>query len=422
MRQILFCLALIATFGLLAQDSTTPKPPGSKKRKKAVRAKRPVAPRVTPAQRAAARAEIEARLRDDLSIENREALEPFYRSLETAPIHILQFGDSHTASDDWVNAMRTPLQTRFGDGGPGFVQAGRPYRGARRYDARGMNSVGWRTQGTLTQRGDPYQGLSGISITTVLPDQTVSFSASGEALGLHFLRQSGGGRIEITADGQLLDTVATDGDTAPGFAQWPLNPGTHEILARTLDHAPVRLYGWTLENPRGATFETLGINGAQAGMMLDWDETLWAAGAAGRKPNLVILAYGTNEANSPRWEREPYLAGLEALFARLRRALPGTPILMVGPPDCGRLRPLAHLDAVVEAQRDFARAKGVAFWDWRSHMGGPGSVKQWVTAGYAQADYIHMTGEGYRLIGETLVNSLLPPQGDKPIEQTRENR
>jgi hypothetical protein len=30
---------------------------------------------------------------------------------------VLQFGDSHTASDDWVNSMRSLLQTKYGDGG-----------------------------------------------------------------------------------------------------------------------------------------------------------------------------------------------------------------------------------------------------------------------------------------------------------------
>jgi lysophospholipase L1-like esterase len=52
-------------------------------------------------------------------------------------------------------------------------------------------------------------------------------------------------------------------------------------------------------------------------------------------------------------------------------------------------------------------------------MGGPGSVKLWVTAGYGQSDYIHMTGEGYRMVGEMIVNALLELQHN---EQARENR
>jgi lysophospholipase L1-like esterase len=41
-----------------------------------------------------------------------------------------------------------------------------------------------------------------------------------------------------------------------------------------------------------------------------------------------------------------------------------------------------------------------------------------VTAGYGQSDYIHMTGEGYRMVGETIVNALLELQQN---EQARED-
>jgi lysophospholipase L1-like esterase len=186
---------------------------------------------------------------------------------------------------------------------------------------------------------------------------------------------------------------------------------------RTLDRGWVRLFGWALDNPSGLTFETLGINGALAHAMLWWDETLWASEVAARNPALVILAYGTNEANSRLWTLEQYRLDMKAIIDRVRRAAPQASILMIGPPDCGKLRPLLHLSEVVAAQRDIAREQNVAFWDWRLHMGGPGSVKIWVTAGYSQADYIHMTGEGYRLIGETIVNSLMEMQN----EQAREN-
>ena len=55
-------------------------------------------------------------------IENGSALASFFAALQEGdPVHILQFGDSHTASGAWVNAMRKAAQTRYQDGGPGFV-------------------------------------------------------------------------------------------------------------------------------------------------------------------------------------------------------------------------------------------------------------------------------------------------------------
>jgi hypothetical protein len=72
-------------------------------------------------------------------------------------------------------------------------------------------------------------------------------------------------------------------------------------------------------------------------------------------------------------------------------------ILMIGPPDCGRLHPLLQL---IDIQRKIVRHQGVAFWGWRMHMGGPGIVKRWVLAGWSQQDYIRLTAEGYQMLGK----------------------
>jgi lysophospholipase L1-like esterase len=413
-KRIALSLVVFAVFGAaLATGAAT-----KKKTKKT-----PPAPRITAAQRAAARTEIARRMSaagDEF--ENPEALDPFFASLadSTQPVHILQFGDSHTASDDWVDSMRAPLQQKYGDGGPGFVQAGRPFRGYRRFDARTNQSAGWVTQGTMSQRGDPNQGLSGVSISTSYANQTVTFEASGTSLTLFYLQQPAGGQVDITADGQDLGPLNTQGDPAPAAMTWQLAPGPHEITLRTVDKEWIRLFGWTLDNPTGLTFETLGINGAQANVILGWDETLWASEVKARNPSLVILAYGTNEANSHLWTLEQFRADMKAVIDRVRRAAPQAALLMIGPPDCGKLRPLLHLGEVVAAERDIAREQQVAFWDLRKHMGGPGAVKLWVTAGYGQADYIHMTGEGYRLTGESIVNALL--EREKRHEQAKQDR
>jgi lysophospholipase L1-like esterase len=405
-----------------AVAAKTPARSASRKKTKAPVRRTVAVPRVTAAQRAAARNEVASQLNgENLTVENPAALTAFYEalqpdSLQAQPVHILQFGDSHTASDDWVHSMRTLLQTRFGDGGPGFVQAGRPYRGYRRFDAHGNNSPGWSTEGTMALRGDPYQGLSGVSISTGSAGQTVTLSATGEGLNVFYLRQPGGGALELTDGNQSVGTIQTSGETGPGVATFSLAPGAHELTLRTLDRAPVRLFGWTVENKAGLTFETLGINGAQANVLLGWSEPVWAAAMAARKPALVILAYGTNEANSPRWAAQTFRTDLEGVLERVRQAAPQASILLVGPPDCGRLHPLAHLAEVIALQREIAREQNVAFWDWRQHMGGPGAIRRWVAAGYAQTDYIHMTGEGYRMVGEMIVTALLenPRAADTP--------
>jgi lysophospholipase L1-like esterase len=258
----------------------------------------------------------------------------------------------------------------------------------------------------MQMRGDANQGLSGISISTSMPNQTVSLTAHGESLQIFYLQQPGGGEIELTIDGEKVGAFATDGDLGPGQSEYSLAPGMHQLTLRTLHFAPVRLFGWTLDNKRGVTVETLGINGAQASVMLDWNQKIWETELGLRNPSLVILAYGTNEANSHLWTGEQYRADLTAIIERIRHTVPAASILLIGPPDCGRLQPLLHLDEVIDVQRQTARQLNVAFWDWRMHMGGPRIVKRWVVAGWSQADHIHLTFEGYRMLGKMIFDQL----------------
>jgi len=397
-------------------------PPKKKKKRPATAAP------VSAAVRLAAREEIEAKIAAvKTGIENPGALASYFASLQAGdPVHILMYGDSHTASDDWANAIRIAAQAKYGDGGPGFVQAGHPYKGYRRFDASGGNSPLWKTEGTMAIHGDPNQGLSGISISTNAAGQTVNLTASGEALEVFYLQQPGGGQLELTIDGQSAGAFTTDGDLGPGQSEYSLTPGPHQLSLRTLNFAPVRLFGWAVDNKpednkQGVTVETLGINGAQANVILDRNEPIWAAELNQRNPSLVILAYGTNEANSHLWTADQYRMDLNAVIDRIRRATPAASILMIGPPDCGRLQPLLHLSEVIDIQREIARIQNVAFWDWRLHMGGPGIVKRWVQAGWSQQDYIHLTFEGYRMLGKLVFDQL---EGASSIsyEQTGQNR
>lgn len=349
-------------------------------------------------------------------LENAGALVPFFQQLshpaEDESVHILQYGDSHTASDDWANELRRQLQAKFGAGGPGYTLAGHPFLGYRRFDSQGSSSKGWFTAGTIGHKGDGIDGLAGVSITSHSAGEAVSLSVECEQLELHFLRQPGGGRLEFSVDGAPNQTIDTDGELGPGIFTYATTPGLHEYRLRTLSSAAVRLFGWVAQNHTGVTYETLGINGAQASVMLGWDWTIVASELMSRDPGLIVLAYGTNEALSRSWTAEQYRADLIEVIHRLRTAVPTASILMIGPPDCsyrahGRRAPFPHLEQVIEIQREVAQANGCAFWDWRAAMGGPGSGRQWVQAGLGQGDYTHLTGAGYRMAGDVLFDELM---------------
>lgn len=356
------------------------------------------------------------------ALESPAALVPFFERLyrlktqpEAGLVRILHYGDSHTAADEWTGMLRMQFQMRFGEGGGGFSHAGQPFRGYRRLGQKSSMSKGWRSGGLLTREGDGFNGMSGISIETSQAGETISLDADCQATEIFYLKQPGGGSMRIVEDGAVVETVATDGELGAGYFRFDAaSPGVsrRHFEIETLDDAPVRLFGWVTENERGVTYETLGINGAQADLSSRWNEDLLQSQIARRDPALIVLAYGTNEASNRDWNRSNYREAFSALIQRFRRIAPMASILVIGPPDRlhrvrRRWQPFDKMDSIVAAQREAAMENGCAFWDVRARMGGAGAMRKWVAARYAQRDHVHFTGPGYQLLGEIVSRDIL---------------
>ena len=359
-----------------------------------------------------------------LPVENAAALVPFFEQLYrqqhgelAGPLRALHYGDSHVAADEWTGDIRERLQQTFGDGGSGYSLAGRPWNTYRRFDVKSGSTRGWHSDGLVGRTGDGIYGLGGVSMTASSPRQSVYLVAEGQQFELYYLQQPGGGAIQIYDNGTPVERISTDGDTAPSYFHYDAEPGAHRLEAETLERAPVRLFGWVAEKPTGVTYEALGINGASASMMLDWNEVVLKSNIERRNPALIVLSYGTNEAGRKDWTLESYRDMFTRLLERLRADAPTATILVIGPPDRAvRVRgkgwvTLDNVDMIVEAEREAALAKGCAFWDQRAKMGGKGSMREWVLAGMAQGDYVHLTAPGYHMIGDAMFRDLMSEYG-----------
>jgi len=352
-------------------------------------------------------------------IEQSAVLVPFFEQLfllssrqNHPPVHILHFGDSHTAADEWTGGLRDLLKERFGDGGSGFSVAGHPFPGYRRFDANGGGSAGWHADGLRSAAGDGYFGLGGVSISTVQAGQSVFIETECDSIEIDYLQQPNGGTVALYDYDQRLEEFSTAGDLGPGFVSYQIPLGPHRFTLKTLTSRPVRLFGWAADKQAGITYEALGINGAEASVILRWDEKMLATYLRRRNPGLIVLAYGTNESVEPKANIESYRAMFSSLLQMFRRALPATAILVVGPPDGylryrGKWQLLAEVDGIITAQQSACRENGCAFWDTRERMGGMGAMRDWVFAGLAQGDYIHFTPAGYRQLAGVLFADIM---------------
>jgi lysophospholipase L1-like esterase len=368
--------------------------------------------------------------------------QPALSNSNSKTVRILQYGDSHTAADIFTGEMRARLQQQFGDGGLGFQFPGHPFAGYHLAGSLRSQTTGWVTEGNrFTTLGDGDLGMGGISIETSQPEQSITLETTCTTMQLHFLQQEGGGRLQFLDNGVALSTVNTateagTGTNSAGTFAYSCTPGLHDFEFRTLDHAPVKLFGLVTEQP-GATYECIGLNGAVAPLMLRWNPTLFNDYLRQRSPNLIVLAYGTNEAGSSAAHLDDYPTEFANILDNLHRVAPNASILVLGPPDramsSGRGRraswhAFSGTDRIILMQKEACRLHGCTFWDTRRRMGGFGVMQQWVRAGWAQPDRTHLTGTGYRALADALYADLIRAYNlyeqhpETPVEESRNGK
>lgn len=391
-----------------------------------------------------------------IGIENERALEPFHEQLERlatghdsdGKVRILVYGASHTQGDVFTSYMRYYLQSRFGNGGLGFVPLVKLNDWHRMLGAY-IEEEGFRMQqahhnapvhGRLGLLGAASLGFARDATLRIAPRNTTDEALAASEYEVSYGAERGGGDIILLVNQvpqmQLSGRAKGIEDR---FFRFRMSPGWHEISVRPAGNGNIRVYGVTVERQEpGIVIDTLGIGGARAASMLTWDEAAWIGQVKHRDPALYILAFGTNEASASKDVDNSYRTKLEELLHRFKRAAPSASCLLVGPFDFPVESPQGYttrtrLLEIIATQRELAAQHGCGFWDGFRFMGGPGSMHQWVVASpsLASADHIHLNHRGYVRMGMGLADSLMraydethlappiPPPLDAPTARAR---
>ncbi len=350
-------------------------------------------------------------------IEGAGRLAPFFDALGRLErgaeerVRITHLGDSHVAADQWTSPVRQALQERFGDGGRGFVLAGRAWRsywqGAVRHDSPGP----WRVDGLRGGLDDGQWVPGGCSLAASSPSAATRIEAARihPTVEVHYLRQPAGGCLDVRGDGTEVTRLSTRGPwIAPAFRRIEPPGGVRTVELRPAGGGEARLLGVDLLDHRGVVYDALGINGARVRALLAVDPIGMAAILGRLSPALVILSYGANELFDGNLTRERYAEELGRALDRVRRSAPAAACLLTAPPDMLRRgRQPEFAEVLREVQRSLASAHGCAFWDAREAMGGAGSIRRWLRLGLARRDYVHLTRDGYRQLADALFSSLV---------------
>lgn len=355
----------------------------------------------------------------------------------------VQYGDSHTASDLGVAVFRHALQSRFGEGGRGFVPLGRPWK---TFGGDGLHTgmdaefeptrVRY-VKGGFAGEGGCY-GLLGVGIETDRANAKAwtEVGASASHVELAYAAQPQGGSFDVFIDGTHAGRVATRGsDAKGGFFAFDVADAPHRVEVRAVGDGDVRIYGMNLGRPSaGVIVDALGINGAQFTTPLRWGETCFAEQLQHVSPDLVIVAYGTNEALEPGLTDAQLERQMVDLLGRVARAQPTSSCLVLGPPDLARRQSGAkperarradrtdgrekseggwqtwpRITEVVAIEKRVAEAAGCGFYDQMEAMGGPGSMARWASEADPRAghDCVHLRRTGYAEVATDLATDLM---------------
>lgn len=340
---------------------------------------------------------------------------------------IVVMGASHTAADFYTGHLRRALQARYGDAGHGWVVPGRPWRAYRHSDVNLASSDGWHADrvGKEDARPDGRYGLAGVSVASAWAGDWVRVSTTrdnpvGRRAGLlevPYLAQPSGGTFEVRVDGRVRAQVPTASPAfEPRTLRLELPDRGHAVEVRPAGDGEVRLFGVVLERRRpGVILDSLGVPGSRAADVLKWDPAVWQEHLRQRRPDLLVMAWGTNEAGDDDQPLEAYESDLRAATERLLAAAPGASCLLVGPTDRplplpeGGYVPRPRRGDVTAIQRRVVAERGCAFFDPAALMGGEGGMQRWAAAlpPLGSRDRVHLTAEGYQVMGEALLRELL---------------
>lgn len=367
-------------------------------------------------------------------------------------VRIVQIGDSHTASDTFSGPVREALQERFGDAGRGYLFAGTPWSSYRQRDASYSMSRGW-TGGVGIRGGADGFGLGGARIVASRrgewmergPCRRCERGRSSSEIAIHYLQQPGGGAFDVLVDGKIAANVNANSRTFDAAVlRLHVSEGEHTVRIQTTTDGLVTVFGTSMESSEpGVTYDAIGINGAQLRHYLAFNEAYTKAELASLDPDVLILAFGANEAMSSRYQvRNPVDSALELLgklevyrdevlqlLARYRAVAPDAACILLLPPDMltrgnepcvpyifeseavsGErcvAQPPYNYAGILNAQRFAAKEAGCAVWDQQHAMGGEGGMDIWRELRLGGRDGVHLTTAGYERLADGFLDDLL---------------
>lgn len=392
-----------------------------------------------------------------------KALEPFLLKLADQQqnrhgnLRIADFGDSIVEADLITSQLRHKLQESYGGSGVGMVPITSMVNQYRETIVHSF-SRNWETLSFMKRGTENIPlGIIGYSFiprtyyyeesvieTKSKPEirdslgnvvsgakqaqkskQTRRFSHSGPAwveyggidkpggapdfkrIRLFYSHASASSQLRVAYDGGDFSTRQLEsGEQVRVLDLSPASPVT-KIRLEFSPTDPIHVYGVSFDDSTGVYVDNFSVRGFSGMYFSGLSRENLAAFNSHLDYDLVVLQYGGNVSSPTTTDYSYFTKGLKTSIDLLREALGNVPILIVSAPDHsikvnGQFQTAPDIPILVNAQGEFARETGAAFWNLFEAMGGLNSMPGYVNAQppLAWKDYLHFTKDGANHVGE----------------------
>lgn len=360
-------------------------------------------------------------------IGNSTVLAPFFEKLyqlknkKINRVDIVHIGDSHIQADYLCQATREQLQQQFGNGGRGIIVPGRLARTNEPATIRSSSNQPWETKRLIYTDNSLPIGIGATTFRTTQANTTLTIetqptgqeNTTFDKLIIFFQKDSSSFYLTIK------DSSNRDVAFAGGFSEEARNSSrvllpypTSRVTLQTVQSNDMQrhftLFGISLERKKpGLVYHAIGSNGAKfrhylaAPMFFEQTPVL--------TPDLFVISLGTNEAiDHPHLDRL-LTRQMQEFLTRLQEQNPDALFIFTTPADFYKKKTRRNpgVEVVREQILTFAQANQLPYWDFYDVAGGKHSADLWNKTKLLQADGIHYTKAGYRMIGELLSDALL---------------
>ena len=318
-------------------------------------------------------------------------------------VNIAYYGDSFIEGDILTADLREMLQTRYGGGGPGWVEPG-PNFGSFRPTV----NVSWSnvSEHAVVNRGF-IPALQGPSQRYYLLSRYAAFTAKASSKYEHAAQWQ---RMHLFLRSQVSSSVMF-GPSQDRMTVKPILPsdavqtfvlnGSSRSVTCGFGESPsnIQLLGITLDAAKGIALDNFSMRGIPGHSLAYMPLNTMQQIARYRPYDLVILHFGLNAvgAKSSQAEAEAYIGKMKEAISvsdRDQRSAQG-------------IHTIPQVKQLVGLQRAMAQQLHVGFFNLFEAMGGEGSMADFVNRGEANKDYTHLNFKGGKRLAELYYKAIL---------------